>query len=66
MTGTPEDEAPLTLPMPTAATVKGEMDEEIFQEQTLNDEESAAKDIDGSGRTENELEQTAKVYEVRQ
>ena len=64
MTGIPDNEAPSTLP--TSAIVKVEMLQEIFQEQKLEEEKSAAIDNDGSCRPENELEQTAKVVEVRE
>ena len=64
MTGVPDDEALSTLPI--SAIVKGETVDEVFQDQTLKEEESTAIDNEKSCKPENELEQTAKVVEVRQ
>lgn len=49
--------------MTTLENVKGEAVDEIFQEQNLKKEESAAMDIN---QPEYELEQTTNVVEVRQ
>ena len=64
MTGVPDDETQSTLTKST--TVKGEKVDEIFQEQTLKEEESAAMDNSESCKPENELTQTATFLEVRQ
>ncbi|XP_061358797.1 uncharacterized protein LOC133302989 [Gastrolobium bilobum] len=57
-----EDEVQSTLP--TSTIVKGEKIEEIFQEQTLEEEESAAVDNNDSCRPENELDHLANVFEA--
>ncbi|XP_061358798.1 uncharacterized protein LOC133302990, partial [Gastrolobium bilobum] len=59
----PNDEDRSTLP--TSAIVKGETVEEILQQQTLQEEESAAIGIDKSCRPGNELEEKNKAVEVR-
>lgn len=63
MTGVPDNGTPSTLP--TSAIAKGETVDEIFQKQTLKEEESATIENE-SCRPENELEQAAKAVEVRQ
>jgi len=63
ITGVPEDEVQTTLP--TSTIVKGETVEGIVQEQTLEEEKSAAID-NNSGRPENKLEGMANVVEVSQ
>ncbi|XP_006599097.2 microtubule-associated protein futsch isoform X4 [Glycine soja] len=57
----PEDEVQTTLP--TSTIVKGETVEGIVQEQTLEEEKSAAID-NNSGRPENKLEGMANVVET--
>lgn len=58
-----EDEASLTLP--TSAIAKGDAIDEIFQKQSIKEEESAAMDKGNSSQPEYELEQTTNVVEVR-